>query len=224
MAKKSKHTRRQPTEDPQSNPKPKATKSASPKLNTKLSSPNTLPALRDNRKRKPPIPNVPPEKQKKSRIRTILDSPDILDELEEMAATGASISTIEARMKWPPGALTNLINKGKTQKVGPYRRFYILFRSWAAEARHRAESAMNVKTPEKWLDRSTTAKMIESSEERILTETLKDEASGIQFKLGAENTLRTLAILKEQGFSIDEALEKGTITVNRNLEHKDADD
>lgn len=134
-----------------------------------------------------------------------------------MAATGASIATIEARIMFPPQTLSKYLNKGKTQKAGPYRKFYMMFRSWAGEARHKAEASMVTKTPEKWLDRSSTARLIETPNESLLPSTPDNQSTNLSARMGAEAVLAAFAILSEQGIDLNAAIQKGKITVDQTL-------
>lgn len=143
--------------------------------------------------------------------------------MRELVSTGASISTIEAIMEWSPGTLSKLIDKGKLQKAGPYRKFYIMFRSWAGQARHRAEAQLNVKSPEKWLDRSTTAKIVESDAERqlALNAPSNPNATNIGMQMGAEAVLKAFSVLAEQGIDINEALAKDQIRIGTDISQEE---
>ena len=167
-----------------------------------------------------PIPNPPP---KRRRIAILLSDPDQLSQIRELITTGASISTTEAILEWPPNTLTKLLDKGKLQKAGPYRQFYIMFRAWAGQARHRAETQLNVKSPEKWLDRSTSARLVESDAERQLALNASSNlpANNIAMQMGAEAVLKAFSVLAEQGIDINDALRKDQIHISNDPEDKD---
>jgi hypothetical protein len=94
-----------------------------------------------------------------------------------------------------------------------------MFRSWAGQARHKAESQMNLKTPEKWLDRSTSAKMVESDAERMLAlNAPSNDQHAIGAKMGAQAVLAAFAVLAEQNIDINEALRKDQIRLPHTLE------
>lgn len=137
-----------------------------------------------------------------------------------MASTGASLSTIDAKMKFPPNTLRKLLQRGQEQKEGPYRDFYIQFRSWAAEARWASESAMARKTPEKWLDRSSTAKMLESEEDAQLALNAPSNPSSIP-GVDPNKLLKALEHLREQNISIDEAVDKGALSFGSDNDTED---
>jgi hypothetical protein len=139
-----------------------------------------------------------------------------------MAENGASISTIEARVAIPPNTLSRILRKGREAKDGPYKKFYRLFRQWAAEAKYVAEGIMAKKSPEKWLDRSTTAKLIETEEENQIA---KQASSALVPGVEAKAVLAALQILRTQKISIDDALDKGTIDISPLPHHlQDNDD
>lgn len=174
------------------------------KSNSKSDKSNPKPVV----KRRERLPVPPP---KKRRIVEILSNDDILGEIEDLAATGASLATIDAKMKWPPNTMSIMLSKGKERKTGPYRKFYILFRSWVAEARHIAEATMAKKTPEKWLDRNSSAKTIETEEDRSLIQQ-SNTSQGVP-GLEAAKVLAALKILRTQGISIDEAFDQDDISL-----------
>lgn len=124
-----------------------------------------------------------------------------------MASNGASLATIDAKLKFPPNTIYKLLDKGKAEKVGPYRRFFTLFRSWAADARWAAEETMAKKSPDKWLERNTTARTIESEEDRSLI--TSNPQQNQQNLMDKDKMIRSLRLLKQAGISIDKLLEQG---------------
>lgn len=133
-----------------------------------------------------------------------------------MVATGASIGTVEAALGIAPNQLSRYLAKGKANKNTPYRHLYNLYRQWAANARYIAESKMVEKTPEKWLDRNTSAKLIETSDDNILA--TQEQSNPTQFHLGAQQAIDLLAILQKSGISIDDALAKNQVSVSPAIE------
>ena len=158
--------------------------------------------------REPPIRIKPP---KEPRIIQILSNEDTLGEIEDMASTGASLATIDAKLKFPPNTMSKLIEKGKAKKNRYYYDFYLMFRSWVAEARHAAEANMAKRSPEKWLDRNSANKRIESEEDKTLA--LSAPSNTPTPGIEAAKVLAALKILQEQGISIDEALSKNAIAL-----------
>lgn len=137
---------------------------------------------------------------------------DLLGRIEDLAATGASLSTIDASLKFTPNTMSKLLQKGKEKRSKKYYQFYLLFRSWAAEAKHAAEANLAKRSPDKWLDRSTTAKMLESEEDMRLAHST--QANTPKPGVEAAAAIEALKILRRQGISIDDALDKDTISVN----------
>lgn len=173
--------------------------------------PNNLP--RGKPKKQPPIPIKPP---KIPRIIRIMKDPDILGEIQDMAETGASLATIDARLKFPPNTMSNLLDKGRDKKSKIYYEFFMLFRSWVAEARHAAESNLAKRSPEKWLDRNSAARRIESEEDRNLAISSSNNNNNTP-SIDATKMLAALKILREQNISIDEVLDKNQpITIEAN--------
>lgn len=143
---------------------------------------------------------------------------DKMELVTEMLRTGASLSTIEAKINLPSGTLSRWLRQGRDQKYGVYRDFYEHFRSSIADAKHLAEAKMLERSPERWLERSTTAKMVESEEDAALA--AQSHSGHIQ--VGAEKALQALTILHRQGISIDELISKGQLSVaNPLLSKKD---
>jgi hypothetical protein len=98
-----------------------------------------------------------------------------------------------------------------------------MFRAWAGQARHRAETQLNVKSPEKWLDRSTSARLVESDAERQLALNASSNlpANNIAMQMGAEAVLKAFSVLAEQGIDINDALRKDQIHISNDPEDKD---
>lgn len=163
------------------------------------------------------IPLTPPNKPF---IRRLLEDDISLAKIRELAEHGASITTIEAQMKYPPGKLQLILQKGRSQvdSKGPYKRFYLMFRSWVAIARGKAEEVMSVKTPEKWLDRNSSNRVLESELDRSLA--LETAKSAVKPGVPVEHMKRALEILRQQGISIDEMLDKGQLHITSNQDNQ----
>lgn len=165
--------------------------------------------------RRPPISNKP----RRLRIDKIMSDDDILGKIEDLAATGASLATINAALMYPPNTIETLLQKGRDKVSKKYYKFYMLFRSWAAEARHGAESSMAKKTPDKWLDRSSTAKLIESEEDRSLA--LSAPSGPSTSGASIETMMKALEALRKADISIDDAIDKGELRISYNTEEED---
>lgn len=165
--------------------------------------PTSLP--RGKPKKEPPIPIKPPSIP---RIVRIMQDDDILDEIRDMAETGASLATIDARLKFPPNTMSKLLDKGRDKKSKTYYEFFMLFRSWVAEARHAAEANLAKRSPEKWLDRNSSARRIESEEDRTLA--IRSNTTNATPGIDASKMMAALKILREQNISIDRVLDTNT--------------
>lgn len=93
-----------------------------------------------------------------------------------------------------------------------------MFRSWVAEARHAAEANMAKRSPEKWLDRNSANKRIESEEDKTLAISAPSNHTHYTPGIEAAKVLSALKILQEQGISIDEALSKNAISLQPDTE------
>ena len=178
--------------------------------------------------RRPSIP-IKSFKPKQRIIDKLLD-PDntYMAQIREKVEQGASKATIDALLGMPPGTINSLLEKGKlaTDHKNKYKKFYLLYRKWAGEARSVAEAITLHKTPEKWMDRNSSNKLLESEEDRTIiqqspTLTGPNHSSGVT----PQQLLASLKILQEQGISIDEALSKDAITLDApTLPNKDDED
>jgi hypothetical protein len=81
--------------------------------------------------------------------------------MKELAETGASLSVIEAKLGMRNGQLSLWLTKGKAKRRTIYGRFYVEFKSWAADSVLAAQQALLTKNPGKWLDTNTTARVVE---------------------------------------------------------------
>lgn len=145
-------------------------------------------------------------------IHDFLDDPVKMGQLQELAETGASIGTIEAKLEMPPGRLRLWLEKGKLKPKTPYRFLYMKFRSFAAEARATAEAQQLAKAPTSWLDRNTSARIVEDNSSNEIP-VIGTAAPINQLQLGANATLASLRILLESGVDLNEALRKNAVTL-----------
>lgn len=145
-------------------------------------------------------------------IHDFLDDPVKMGQLQELAETGASIGTIEAKLEMPPGRLRLWLEKGKLKPKTPYRFLYMKFRSFAAEARATAEAQQLAKAPTSWLDRNTSARIVEDNSSNEIP-VVGIAAPINQLQLGANATLASLRILLESGVDLNEALRKNAVTL-----------
>lgn len=154
---------------------------------------------------------------KKPRILKVLDNDDnILDIIQEMAETGAAISTINAALEWPDGALASLLSKGKGEGAkAPYVRFLRKFKKWVSVSKHKAENTMAIKHPEKWLERNSSVKTVEDNDDASLITHSKQSSGNLPPGVESQTLLDALGILAEQGIvDMNEALKHKKITVD----------
>lgn len=155
----------------------------------------------------------------KQRIIDKLMDPEnqYMAQIREKVEQGASKATIDALLMMPPGTIDRLLAKGQqaTDPKNKYKKFYLLYRRWAGEARSVAEAITLTKTPEKWMDRNSSNKLLESEEDRtIIQQSPTLNGPNHQSGVTPQQLLASLKILQEQGISIDEALSKDAITLD----------
>lgn len=148
-----------------------------------------------------------------------------LAQIREKVEQGASKATIDAVLMMPPGTIDTLLTKGKESKDPKckYKKFYLLYRKWAGEARSTAESLTLHKTPEKWMDRNSSNKLLETEEDRTIINQTPTLTQGHQSGVSGQQMLDALKILQQQGISIDEALSKDAISIDSNKDDDDDD-
>lgn len=145
-------------------------------------------------------------------IHDLLGDEQKMAMLQELVEIGSSIATVEAKLGMPPGRLSAWLVKGKEKARTPYRQLYIKYRSYAAEARATAEAQQLAKNPGAWLDRNTSAKVVEPDTPSSGTGLLPaPQAQTNDLRLGANALLSALAALQQSGVDINEALRKNQI-------------
>jgi len=153
-----------------------------------------------------------------SQINKLLNDLGRLDRMQELAETGASIGTIEAILQLSPGLLRKWLTKGAARKNTPYRVLFNHYRKWVGEARALAESQQLAKTPTQWLERNTSAKLLNTDESESLSVINVSQVPVTQ--IGAAAVMAALKLLSEtKVISLDEAAQKNAITI----EVKDSD-
>ena len=198
----------------------------SPPPSTKATLPSD--ALCKPMERRPSIP-IKSFKPKQRIIDKLMDPENhYMAQIREKVEQGASKATIDALLMMPPGTIDSILAKGKEAKdtKNKYKKFYLLYRKWAGEARSVAEAITLTKTPEKWMDRNSSNKLLESEEDRTLIQQplLNGPSNNHQSGVTPQQLLASLKILQEQGISIDEALSKDAVTLDPNILNKDDED
>lgn len=170
---------------------------------------------------------IPVDNPKVARIIRILRDDITLAAIQDLAENGASLSTIDATLKYPPNTMSTILQKGKLAKSNknPYRIFFMEFRSWVAKARGTAELIMAKKSPEKWLDRNSSNKVLESEEDAKLALNAPSNpklvaTSGVDLA----TVQKALEILREQGADLNQAIDKGEFQLYIESNNKEPDD
>jgi len=171
---------------------------------------------------------IPVREPRVARIFTILRDDETMATIQDLAENGASLSTIDAKLMYPPNTLSGLLEKGKIAKddKDPYLKFYMLFRSWVAEARGHAELMMAKKSPEKWLDRNSSNKVLESEEDAQLALNAPSNPSGpvSQPQVPIATLEKALVILRQQGLDVNDAIDKGELKLTIGPDKEQDDD
>lgn len=143
-------------------------------------------------------------------IYQLLEDEDKMATLREMLSSGASFSTVSAALGYRPATLPGWFAKGQKQKRGPYailRRECLMA---ASKAKHVAEAKLLDKSPEKWMERSTASRSLDTIEDTTITNTLNAQNS---LKLGAQKALDALRVLRAQGFDLNTLIDKDELTL-----------
>lgn len=154
--------------------------------------------------------------KKVSRVRQLLEDEERMELLATYASSGASLATIEAAMGLKEGLLKQWSEKGKqhsAESSSPYRKVYDSLRKAIAEARLVAENSLRDKNPEKWLEKNSAARVVEQVE--APTEMIVGSES--RLSIGKE-FLVALQVLRDQGYSLDEMMDGGRISIEEKVE------
>ena len=117
----------------------------------------------------------------------------------ESAGLGASLSTIEAGVGLREGTFKEWLDKGRdpTQKV--YANFRKELLKAIAEARRLAEGIMLQKNPEKWLERNSAARAVETVE--VMGNGGGSGDGGMEI---AGKLVEAIQVLLDQGYSMEQ--------------------
>lgn len=141
---------------------------------------------------------------------------EAMDVVVRYAQSGASLSTIEAKVGLREGVLKEWIEKGKDSVSGVYRDFFNILRSAIADSKLVAESKMRDSSPERWLEKNTAS--------RVLEEVVVVEGGGGEGRLNVgERVLESLELLRAQGYDLNEIIDGGMLRVKNSpmLEQKE---
>lgn len=133
-------------------------------------------------------------------IAELMQSPEKLELMEELASTGASLSVIEAKFAMREGQLSLWLTKGKEKKRTIYHRFYLMFRSWAADSVLAAQQALITKNPGKWLDTNTTGRVVEKPSKTTALLSGTSQGSG-NITINNPIVIAALEALREAGIN-----------------------
>jgi hypothetical protein len=131
------------------------------------------------------------------RLIDLMNNPQKLELIRELAETGASVAVIEAKLQLKSGSISTWLAKGESNKRTIYARFRSLFRSWAAESTYAAQQQLLVKNPGKWLETSSTAKVVENVKSTGLVPTTGNTQSISRPNLAAEALAAAMKVLIE---------------------------
>lgn len=121
-----------------------------------------------------------------------------LDLMRELAETGASVAVIEAKLQLRSGSISTWLAKGEENKRTIYARFRSMFRSWAAESTYAAQQQLLVKNPGKWLETSSTAKVVENIKSTGLVPTTVNQSQSVNRpNIAAEALAAAMKVLIE---------------------------
>lgn len=146
--------------------------------------------------------------------------------IREAVELGGAFSTVEALIGLTVGTIPRYLSKGIDPESGAYHTFYQKIRQWAAKAVLEAQASLKIKSPEKWLDRMSSAKLIEQAEDTQLAITARaaEQLSGLPPGVSHQTALKALNILVIQGQSLDEAMRRGAFMVAQNSLEEATDD
>lgn len=149
-------------------------------------------------------------------IAVVLNDPSRLGEIEDLVSTGASIGTIEASLGLHRGQLRKWLTRGEQKPRSPYGTLFQMYRKWAASARAAAEAQQLAKNPSQWLERNTSAKLLDTDEGEI-TPVAATALVNATLQVGTNQMLQALAKLREAGISLDSAVDKGELQITPTL-------
>lgn len=150
----------------------------------------------------------------RSRISEVLANVDgILDTIRDLAETGASLGTIEAKCMLPVGILKKWMVKGQEKPKSPFGQFFMLYRSWVADARAAAEAQQLAKTPTQWLERNTSSRLLDTPDDITISNLPVPTAPVPAAQFSADALLLAVKKLRESGISFDEAVDKNLVSI-----------
>jgi hypothetical protein len=146
-------------------------------------------------------------------IAELMQSPDKLALMEELASTGASLAVIEAKFAMREGQLSLWLTKGKEKKRTIYHRFYLMFRSWAADSVLAAQQSLITKNPGKWLDTNTTGRVVEKPSKTTALLSGTSQGSG-NITINNPIVIAALEALREAGINPAQKTIEGEVIKN----------
>lgn len=133
---------------------------------------------------------------------------DALNLVVDYAKSGASLSTIEAKVGLREGVLKEWVQKGKDSVSGVYREFFNILRSAIADSKLVAENKMRESSPEKWLERNSSSRVLE---EVVVVEGAEDRS---RLDVG-ERVMESLELLRAQGYDLNEIVDGGLLKMSK---------
>jgi hypothetical protein len=163
------------------------------------------------------IPKLPRQSRKIQRIKdveSLLADHYLMQKIEDLVCSGASIGTVEAILGMTQGRLKRWLHLGSTRKRSFYAVLFQKYRAWAGEARAAAECQQLAKTPTQWIERNTSAHIVEEPDASITPISNISTTPTNLLQLGAQQAINAMKVLMESGISIDEALRKDQLHLN----------
>lgn len=148
-------------------------------------------------------------------ISTLLADHVRMSKMEEHVKNGASVGTVEAIIMMPKGLLMKWLKRGEAEPRTMYRKLFTLYRAWTAEARADAEANQLARTPSQWLERNTSSKLLDNVDDEQQSKLIVAPGNnGSSVHIAATQLLTALHELRVAGISLDDTIDKGTITID----------
>jgi hypothetical protein len=151
-------------------------------------------------------------------VDALLHSQEGMKLLQTLCLTGASIGTIEAKLRLPKGKLKRWLKRGANPHSGSYHRLFLQMREWIADVRHQIEERMTLRNPELYLERSTSMALVEDFYDATQTASQEEKTNnGIDAEQLQKQMLESLKVLALQGFDLNKLALEGKLDLHQNV-------
>ena len=140
-------------------------------------------------------------------IEALLADTSKMTQYKEFVQMGASLGTLEAKLQLSRGSLSRWLEKGKTRPKSIYAQLYRFHCDAVADSRLLAESAMRDKSPEKWLEKNSSARVVED------TQVTQSNSVQVQQAVGMGQIVGALKVLRQQGYDINQIIDSGNMAL-----------